>query len=470
MENPVRYRKIGCIPDEAKDFYRIQYGDHSYDGFLYAQNKQMNGMFKTMRAFHIKDSGDFVDNMYVLKSHDYYITANTFLYPTNRSQDSLFSLNNIVIDIDCHRAEDGNTLREKCANIERVLFSEIIMDEILPMPNHFVFTGRGVHLWWSLIPTHVKNPNADTGIIAIYKSVIQNWCKIIENELSLFEEFREFHIDTGASINAAGVFRMPGTINKEVNRTVTVHCCCENHYDLYELIDRNYNTGVNILRHRNTSPRQLSKNEKSAVPSIPYNMSDIDMIKDLKTHPVAYRRVAALIALRTIRDAAPGDERRDLFCFLMYNALCFGGLEDDDAMERTLQFNRGFKVPLNEHELISYLSTSRRKGYRITNKYIIDVLSISPEEQQLIKLTSGKHLCTSKEGMKRAAKEIKTARMGYVVALYLVGKQKAEIIRTTGVSAPTVNKYIQMYENGRLDEDLKETIAMYQHKLTTDKI
>ena len=453
------------VPPEVQTFISDQYGDASYDGYVILMYREKNGTYQPMKVLRISDLPGFVEKeMHISNALDYTISANAFKSPLTRCEDNLFALINIVIDIDCHSIDESSGVEDKCQDLERILIADIFLNDIIPMPNCCIFTGRGMQFWWSLQPTYVK-PGNDSRILPMYTNLIRKWSGILRYELSQMDEFRSFSVDEGASVNKAGVFRFPGTRNQTAGKQTVIHRYGGYHYELYELIDKNYvipgETGTN-QRSLLESPKVI--NVRSPIPAIAFAPWEIKLLFLLKEHYAAYQRISALIALRTIRNAPLGGENRDIFCFIFYNTLRFGGLCDADALSYTLQFNQGFKAPLNDRELTGCLSSSRKTPYKFKNATIISKLDITPEEQSKIKLSAEKNNIPSNTIRNQTRKEAKVMQIACAIALYKSGEKK-KIKEKLNMSTPTINKYIEQYESGRLEGVIQSAIEVYDHSI-----
>lgn len=111
------------LPAEVRPFFRVHFGDANYDGYIYVLTRQTRlghknpsqCPFKTVAAVPMDKLEDFLSKMHVSEFGDYYLSANTFTSPKHRRIERLFTLNNLVIDIDCHR--DTSPIRRE-AHIE----------------------------------------------------------------------------------------------------------------------------------------------------------------------------------------------------------------------------------------------------------------------------------------------------------------------------------------------------------------
>ena len=85
-------------------------------------------------------------------THHYYVSANTFRAEGKRTAADLQSLNAIVADIDCHSSTIPAAHRNFRLDYLAHLLKHDLADDILPLPNIIVRSGRGLQVWWLLHP------------------------------------------------------------------------------------------------------------------------------------------------------------------------------------------------------------------------------------------------------------------------------------------------------------------------------
>lgn len=178
---PTHQRNHQHLDGFAMQFVCNHYRDASYNGYVYVATRQRRGKtpldklpFKVISAVPIADLIRWLSQMHVSNDGDYYITANTFTSPIHRDYDHLFSINNIVIDIDCHR-EDMDWGRPLA--LSGALMAEVFLDDVIPEPNTIVFTGHGLQLWWAISPMHIKEKSR---AINMYNWLKHTWCNILK--------------------------------------------------------------------------------------------------------------------------------------------------------------------------------------------------------------------------------------------------------------------------------------------------
>lgn len=103
---------------------------------------------------------------------------------------------------------------------------------------------------------------------------------------------------------------------------------------------------------------------------------------------------------------------------------------EEKADEAVRKMNRSFSHPLSEKSLKSYLSTSRKKGYKFSNQTIINYLCITKEEQDMLHF----HPSSKREEEREKKRQVKRERVQLVIGLAKEGRSQREIAKMSGTS------------------------------------
>jgi hypothetical protein len=355
--------------------------------------------------------------------------------------DGLFGLQNIVIDVDCHTAgKNASALVQAFLwRAERDLWS----DGDLPRPNSIVKTGRGVQLWWAIKPCHAT-------CLFYYNQIKTGLMHHIEDLLSEYpEELDGLTVDSAASSNAVGYYRLPCTYNTASQSYGTLQVLHKERYDTHEL-----GGYIQPLPRPKTSLR-ASESQIEAIP-----MQGGDLIVLHNAHSTGANRVVQLIKLRNLRNNQVGAETRNNLCFAVYNALRMS-FDHEEAMSRLQAYNSGFKQPMTDSELEDTVcSAARKNGYKYTNAKLIELLDITPEEQDAI----GLHPFTgvykpwshakpnaTRDAVRKARKD---GRDGQIIAMHREGISQAETAKQLKISRNTVAKVLKEWREQVQEADL----------------
>ena len=413
--------------------------DSIFDGriVLGYRRKGTVGIYNLTRC-DISKLSDFVSEMHISRNVDYYITANSFC-GVRRVTEDVFSLHNIVIDVDCH--DDVLNATELLSAFIWRCARDLWNAGECPEPNSIVFTGRGVQIWWAIEPASAK--------IKYWYKRMQYWLRdtiqgvIDENP----EEFEGLKFDSPTGVKVAGYFRLPYTHNTKGGRKGSVQILRKERYVLREMIESYVPAEYNPNKPAGRIRRAWAvTNEIEQVPEqeyVPLASRDAEVLRGGSTAMAA--RVQQLIRLRALRNAPKGEEMRDRFCFTVYCALLADNSQAD-AWNKLLAFNEGFKEPLSLSALKQQMSSATNRKYRLTNTWVIGELKITEDEQEAINL----HPTSAQSERHKAPnyardlirKTVKEDRNNKILAMYADGLSKAQIAREMEISWKTVSKVI----------------------------
>lgn len=405
---------------------------------------------------------DFIKDMYFRSDYDYYITANA-VSGVKRRAEGLFSFHNIVIDLDCHcDFPEGSSGIGGNDGLQRLL-EEFLWrfrrdkPESMPFPTSIVRTGRGIQLWWALVPLHAKCKPYYDEVREGFMNVIQQILCEYSGKFILSEDLSVLSLDSSASSNDVGYYRLPGTVNTKVGRMVEVDVSKEI-FVLQDLVKsvKSWNKVDPVILDQKLI-RDFGQNE-------------VFLLKNIET--LAFFRVRQLILLRKIRNKDIHLETRNNLNFMMYNAL-LPALGEEESWNRLLRFNEEFKEPMSMEELEGVIISARDKGgYRYTNEKMITFLEVTPEEQENIGLFDGKNqkvVRFSKKPSRDASRALqKSVRDDLIKKLALEGKSVSEIGETAQVSLPTVRKVLG--QNQEKKKAKEAAISMLEQGNSTKEV
>lgn len=437
---PVKQKNHNFIDTVVMQWLDLHYpSDSSFDGrvFIGYRPENASGIYNLTRR-NIDELAEFMREMHISKSCDYYITANS-VSGIRRVTDDVFGLHNIVIDIDCHGKDVAGNPNMLAQSLVWLCSQDLWRYGDYPQPNSVVYTGRGVQLWWAIDAISVKLDWMYQKILVWLMDGIQRI--INDNKATL----KGISIDRAAGKRIAGWFRLPCTYNTNAGVWGTLQILSSerySHQDLFDYIPKKYK-----------SPYEKPDIKKSIdyrtnPDYVPLAADDTSVIKGGTTNMAL--RVYQLVQLRAIRNAAIGEEMRDRFCFAVY-CLLLADYSKFEAWQRLLHFNNGFKEPLNERKLAQMMSSATKKEYKISNKKLIEMLEITEEEQRRVKLYAVEGLRVVGRGSNFTRDLIrdtnKTERNRKIIELHEEGTPKAEISRILGVSRNTVKSVLKEYED-----------------------
>ena len=411
----------------AHEALQLAFGESDYSSVIcIGHHKQ--GQDGIITYAYIPSSKIDINKINIKTDSDFYITANT-LNKKDRKTENLFSLKNIVIDIDCHNSELDDYDRNEL--LEDFLF-RIKRDLELPPFNIIHFTGRGLQLWYCL--------EEIAGVWSfLYKDTVEKIIDVLETLKEEYTEFEQLNID-GISKNLVGFFRLFETYNTKTGRKSVVEIQDYEKYDLSELnqsIPRAKKFAQNIALQANVQCDYIALNHKR-----------IDFIKWLIAH----------------RNAPIGSETRDKLLLLFYNA-CVQVMSREMAKAYTLKLNREFKIPLERTEnIFTYID---QKGFlNFKNETFCMFLELNENERhEYMKQKTSNY---TRDKMRRLAKEERNRR---ILELNKAGKTNLEIAEILNISRTTVSTVIKANIKQLTSDEKKAKIIEYREKgLKVDEI
>lgn len=409
-----------------REFLAHQFGESCFDGRLQVGycSKRV-GSFQPLVTVPYSDFLDSVRSLVFHGSVDYYLTVNS-VSGVRRLASDLFSLHNLVVDLDCHEDllfHDREVLLEDL--VWRLKHS--VFGVFLPVPSSLVYTGRGLQIWWGFQGISGK-------FKGFYEEILGYYCDVLSAFLvdGMEEDFSLVTVDQGASHNVLGFFRLPCTVNTKTNTFVR-----------YEILGPIYTLMDLFHEMKGTLERESLFFQEKEPPRMEKRATG-DFVS------LAQARLEAYYALRELRQNDCGAEERNNFCFMIYNTLvpCYG---HDMAFAQMQRFNEGFRVPLLERELDDVISSAKKKGgYQYTNAKLMEFLHISPEEALLTGLSKQ----DSAYIPKRTQAKLQTAtkkqqRNQEILTLYDQNLPVSHIAKKLSLSEPTIKSVLKSHGKDR---------------------
>ena len=345
------------INSKYNDIFRLCFGESKYLNHFYLLILDKKSNATDVRLINSKNFLSEISRMKGFINKDIYISANPFKKAVvsgakfsrlrenpdldtrlisskdrknfdaamKRSNNNVFSLRNIVIDVDFH-GYDPDTTQELLCNFEG-LFDELF--ENIPKPNIIHNTGRGFQFWYTLEETSIK---LKWKYSLIQNKLIEKFNEILRDNVWLLDGAT---VDKCASSNISGLFRLFGTYNSMAGVFCDPKIIKTDRYSLNELSEL-----LDIKLYSDSEREQFKKNMNKKIASKQYF--------DGSYHN---SRVDFMIKLIKLRNAAVGRELRDYFIFHIYNELVQINDNRENIREQILEINKLFKQPLSITEI-----------------------------------------------------------------------------------------------------------------------
>ena len=286
---------------------------------------------------------------------DIYYTPNTFNSPIRREREYLWQLHRFYIDIDHKTGTEPIDQFEVVGAVE-----QLVEEKKIPQPTEYINSGRGIHIYWDINNCHIM--------------LLDLWEKI-ENHLfntikELERSIKNISVDTRVK-DPTRLLRLPGTINSKNNSKC--YSMLKNESNKYNIFD---------LKKAYIKPKKQYKQNKGKIAYLPTkNLYTLNMsrIEDFK-------RIVSL------RNGEVVGYRNTLIMLYSYHYRLINEVTVEELIKVTKEFNKSFREPYKAKELISVCSSVNRtvkhfqedinKGYKFTNKYIINALDLEEQEQR----------------------------------------------------------------------------------------
>lgn len=420
--------------EEIQNFFNTVHKDNDTSYITIAELNK-----KEYKQYHYLGGASACDRAIELSQQkvNVYHSANAFYMP-RRGVATLFHLNALYVDIDCH---------DKAFDEDKTLYwlKEDFYEKKIPTPTLTVSTGRGLQLYWSIETAPVQ-------VLPLWSLVQQ---KIID-ELAEINEYVDGVSVDRKCVDPTRILRVPYTYNQKSNTQATITDELDYCYTMSEIVE-NYFPQLQIVK-KNPNPNKNTKvfKEYSNIYRI-YNIQTLlfARVEDFKT----------LVGLRG--DGING--KRDTILYMFAWSVISKNATEDDVFNELDSFNSLFVTPLSDSEIKykakhiynKYKTKVLKKAnptkkyeyydrYIFKNETIINTLEITLEEQRYMKTIISKEEKYRRNNEKRTPRNEKglTKRQqekentkAKVQELKLQGLSRSQVVELTGFSESTVKRY-----------------------------
>lgn len=286
---------------------------------------------------------------------DVYYTPNTFNSPLKRERAYLWQLHKFYIDIDHKKGTEPIDHFEVAGAVEN-----LVKRKKIPQPTEYINSGVGMHIYWDIEDCHIM--------------LLDLWEKI---ENYLFNQIKELEksiknitVDSRVK-DPTRLLRLPNTINSKNNSKC--YSMLKNKKNKYNIFD---------LKKAYIKPNSPYKKKNGKITHLPTkNLYTLNMsrIEDFK-------RIVSL------RKGDVVGYRNTLIMLYSYHYRLVNEVTVEELIKVTKELNKSFREPYKIKELISVCRSVNRtvkhfqednsKGYKFTNKYIINALDLEELEQE----------------------------------------------------------------------------------------
>lgn len=311
------------------------------------------------RAYNVQALQDpyrlqaIINSKYFSNEYDLMYSLNCYNNMYTCTENTLFSLQNFALDI------DFDTSKYTINQVKNIL-KEIWNSGAIPTPNLIEY-GHRIRLIYSIEDVAIKKGSKKA--INLIKKVAET----INNKIPL---------DLNSSVQALTTFgRINGSINSKDNSKIKIDVLNPKKYVLRDL--------QNTLLEEPTWKKKLKKANKNS-----------KIVSFKNTYTLNLSRVRDLEKIQSIRE----EGYRELLCYLYRNYCLLLNISNEEAWEKLKEFNNNFNNPLKENVLDGDTKHLNRKQYLHKNETILELLDITPEEEEKLNLET---ICSIKEYNRR---------------------------------------------------------------------
>lgn len=379
-----------------------------------------NGKLGVKRWVNVRNTEKYFSNFQQHETTDLYVTSNIFKngfrdVAHHRREESLLSCVNIVIDVDCHNSSTKITTTLLKSFLYDV--NDAIKNRLIPPYHMAVYTGRGIQFWYTL-----KSAFSVCKFLfdAASKELILRYEKVRKQQDNIFKYglYDDLKIDTTASGRAAGLFRLPGTINTATGTQGEIQLNIG--YKLPTINELLTDLGITVVTQKQKNSRFRRSSSRAWL------------------HLQQHRKIVL-----ELLDARKG--RREVFCFLYYNS-CVQLIDRRIAKKLLFKYNQKLQFPLRDSQILAIIRSVDKVGYyRFKQDRFYEIAQISDEERKAAlmkyKLKKQKPPSVRERERKYAEKrKQKAERNDKIIDLALQGKTILEIAKELDIGKNTVNR------------------------------
>ena len=310
-----------------------------------------NGTMKRLEAISpIEINSDEYKN-----KKDIYYTPNTFNSPIKREREYLWQLHRFYIDIDHKAGTEPIDPFEVVGAVE-----QLVEEKKIPQPTEYINSGRGIHIYWDINNCHIM-------LLDLWEKIENHLFNIIKE---LERSIKNISVDSRVK-DPTRLLRLPGSINSKNNSKC--YSMLKNEENIYNIFD---------LKKAYIKTNRQYKNNKSKIAYLP--------TKNLYTLNMS--RIEDFKQIVSLRNGDVKGYRNTLIMLYSYHYRLVNEIAVEELIKVTKEFNKSFKEPYKVKELISVCRSVNRtvkhfqednsKGYKFTNKYIINALDLEEHEQR----------------------------------------------------------------------------------------
>lgn len=356
---------------------------------------------------------------------DIYYTANTFNSPIRREREYLWQLHRFYIDIDHKKGTEPIDQFEVVGAVE-----QLAKEKKIPQPTEYIHSGRGIHIYWDIYNCHIM-------LLDLWEKIENHLFNIIKE---LENSIKNISVDSRVK-DPTRLLRLPGTINGKDNSQC--YSMLKNEKNIYNIFE---------LKKAYIKPNKQYKKNKGKIACLP--------TKNLYTLNMS--RLEDFKKIVSLRNGNVIGYRNSLIMLYSYHYRLENEITVEELIKVTREFNKSFREPYKIKELTSVCRSVNRtvkhfqedntKGYKFTNKYIINALNLEEHEQKELKTiisteekyrrNNERRTPRNEEGL-TSRQQGKKDRINSILELKQQGYNQSKIAEKLGITRQAVSKLLK---------------------------
>lgn len=403
-------QKIYLTPEQKEVIKTLFHSDPDKIDFIIVGRKRKNGSFDHPFWIRTDELAYNLRWIYLPQGCDLYITSQSFTAKgkeIGRKKQYIFSIQNVVIDIDIH----DNPSFDKIKEAETIIMNYLSSINF-PKPNVINWTGRGIQLWWHL----TRNKPC---MAFLWNKLVRYMCLIFNSVL--LKNKAKAQVDEAASKKINGIFRLPNSYNSNTNTYAIATLIHDDEFTIQELIDIIEPIAIRIYCDK------IAAKNNCTYCIAPQNKATTCLNK---------KRMEFITESIKSENRPVNDELRHNRLLLYYNAAkqVYGA---DEALNKTNQINSMlFKEPLPQNE-INYMINYINTNYNYLKFHNDTFITFGQFEKKWITREE------ERANKKQKAKREKEERNKKIIELCKQGKKQKEIAKLLHIDRTTVYRVIR---------------------------
>ena len=429
--------------EEIKTFMEVIHGDND-KSFIIVATK--HNLWQQQAFLGHERATAHIINLVNSNISDIYHSNNSF-FSHKRGVATLFNLNALYMDIDCH---DENS---KLINYNRVheYLKVVFFNRKIPLPTYLVSSGRGLHIYW-------KIETAPRQAIYLWK-LLQTKIADVLKDIEIFDS--RLKVDMTCVNDVARVFRVPNTLNSKSNTLAQILEVNDVCYTMSEIRDTYYK---DLYSDSDRLTKKSSKRKNNVIANKFFNKLNLQQ-----------SRTDDLLLLLEMRQGDMEDYR-DKFLFIYAWTVVDKRASEDIFTRELFAVNELFKDPL-PHAEISYKARHIYKKYKskvlkkdnptkfyeyfdvyiFRNDTIIKYLDITEQEQKQLKTIIAKREKYDRNNERRQSERRNEAGLTKKQQEMKDLKEKIEELKAQGMSLRAIAESLGV-SLGKVQRALKKLV------------